>query len=175
MTDDDLRQRIVGAVTFPGGHADVWAIFLDAALFHEVVTALADPFRGRVQKVVGIEARGFILGAAVAIELEAGFVAIRKPGGLLPGGKHAKLGAADYRGNTWEMRMQRAAVRPGEAVLLVDDWVETGSQAAAARSLIESSGGIFAGIAAIVDQTPVGWTAGHPASHFLIPAGELRG
>lgn len=162
------------AITFPGGHADVWAVFLDAKLFRDVVVALAEPFRGDVSKVAGIESRGFLLGAAVAFELGVGFVAIRKPGGLFPGEKYIERSAIDYRGHAWELRMQRDAVRPNEAVLLVDDWVQTGSQAAAARKLIEVTGGVLAGIAAIVDQTPEDWKDHQVASHFLIAASELQ-
>lgn len=162
------------AITFPGGHADVWAVFLDAKLFRDVVVALAEPFRGDVSKVAGIESRGFLLGAAVAFELGVGFVAIRKPGGLFPGEKNIERTAIDYRGHAWELRMQRDAVRPNEAVLLVDDWVQTGSQAAAARKLIEVTGGVLAGIAAIVDQTPEDWKDHQVASHFLIAASELQ-
>jgi len=73
-------------------------------------------------KVAGIEARGFILGAAVAARMGVGFVAIRKQSGLYPGPKLEKKAPADYRGNRTTLRLQRAAITPGDRILLVDDW-----------------------------------------------------
>ena len=79
---DDLLARF----RWIDGHADVWRLFYDRDFFPSLVAALADPFRHLgITKVAGIEARGFILGAAVALELRAGFVAIRKEGGIFPG------------------------------------------------------------------------------------------
>jgi adenine phosphoribosyltransferase len=107
-----------------------------------------------ITKVAGIEARSFILGAAVARELETGFVAIRKDTGLFPGPKLTRVTANDYRANSSLLRLQRASLSPGDRVLLVDDWIETGSQAAAAHALIEEAGAEFVGVSVIVDQFP---------------------
>ena len=71
----ELRRRI----TFPDGHADMWPLFYDPILFRRVIDELAEPLRGEVTKIAGIESRGFLLGAAVAARLDAGFVAIRQP------------------------------------------------------------------------------------------------
>jgi adenine phosphoribosyltransferase len=115
--------------------------------------ALADPFRDwAITKVAGIEARGFIVGAAVAGELHAGFVAIRKEGGIFPGEKLTQATPPDYRGNATTLRLQRSSLAPDDRVLLVDDWFETGSQALTAKSLIEAAGAVFVGASAIVDQ-----------------------
>lgn len=89
----------------------------------------------------------------VALELGVGFVAIRKREGLFAGAKAEVRTAADYRGQEWTLRMQRVAVAPGDRLLLVDDWIETGSQARAAKRLVETCGGELAGIAVVVDQS----------------------
>ena len=143
-----LRQRI----TFPDGHADVWALFYDPVLFDRVIDALAEPLRQDVSKIAGIEARGFVLGAAVAAWLGVGFVAIRKQGGLYPGPKLTAKSGVDYRGQQNVLRLQRAACGPGDAVALVDDWFQTASQALAAKSLIAQSGARYVGASIVVDQ-----------------------
>ena len=133
----------------------MWSLFADASLFAGITSALAGPFRrANITQVAGIEARGFILGGAVARELEAGFVAIRKDSGVFPGQKLTRVTASDYRGNSSLLRLQRASVSPADRVLLVDDWIETGSQAAAARALVEEAGAKFVGVSVIVDQLP---------------------
>jgi adenine phosphoribosyltransferase len=72
---DDLTDELIARIPWVGGHADVWRAFSDEQFFPRLAAALADPYRARgVTKVAGIEARGFILGAAVAIELSPGFV-----------------------------------------------------------------------------------------------------
>jgi adenine phosphoribosyltransferase len=135
------------------GHADVWRLFVDRSFFAQMIAALADPFRdGAITKVAGIEARGFIVGAAVAGELHAGFVAIRKEGGIFPGEKLTQATPPDYRGNATTLRLQRSSLAPDDRVLLVDDWFETGSQALTAKSLIEAAGAVFVGASVIVDQ-----------------------
>jgi hypothetical protein len=75
----DITPEILARFRWVDGHADVWRLFSDADFFPTLVRALADPFRDLdIGKVVGIEARGFILGGAVAVELNSGFAAIRK-------------------------------------------------------------------------------------------------
>jgi adenine phosphoribosyltransferase len=146
---DDLRRRVV----WVDGHADVWRTFWDGRLFARVAAALADPYREcGVTKVAGIEARGMILGAAVAIELAAGFVAVRKEMGLFPGPKIVRVTPTDYRGRRSTLRLQRGSVGPGDRVILVDDWFETGSQAVTARTMIEEAGAELVGSSVIVDQ-----------------------
>jgi adenine phosphoribosyltransferase len=115
--------------------------------------ALAEPFREvAVQKVAGIEARGFVLAACVALELDAGFVGIRKPGGMHPGAKAELTAPRDWRGNETTLRLQRHVIAAGDRVLVVDDWAETGSKALTARLLIEACGGVYAGLSLLVDQ-----------------------
>jgi adenine phosphoribosyltransferase len=146
---DDLLTRF----QWVDGHADVWRLFVDQGFFARMIAALANPFRaGAITKVAGIEARGFIVGAAVAHEVQAGFVAIRKEGGIFPGEKLIQATPPDYRGHTTTLRLQRNSLTSDDRVLLVDDWFETGSQALTAKSLIETAGAVFVGASVIVDQ-----------------------
>ena len=167
-----LRDDLVTRFEWVDGHADVWRLFSDGALLRRIVTALADPFRAAT-KVAGIEARGFILGGAVATELGIGFVAIRKEAGLFPGEKVSRAAAVDYRGTEHTLRLQRTALEPGDRVVLVDDWAERGAQALAARELIEEAGATFAGLSLVVDQLEdeVRERIGHV--HSLVRAEDL--
>jgi adenine phosphoribosyltransferase len=150
------------------GHADVWALFHDPPTLAAVVTALADPYRDEgVTAVCGVESRGFLLGGAVAVELGAGFVAVRK-GGLFPGEKISRETAPDYRGQRHLLRLQRAALRPDDRVLFVDDWIETGSQATAVREMVEECGATWLGCSVVVDQL------GDPGARGLVTADELE-
>src|SRR5262249_12504058 len=112
-----LRERIA---IDSEGLGNMWPVFYDAALFGRVVAEMAVPFAGRVDKIAGIEARGFLLGAAVAARLEVGFVAIRKAEGLYPGETLTAFTASDYRGRQHTFRLQRAAISEGDRVGLVD-------------------------------------------------------
>lgn len=171
-----LRERLIEAVRFHAGHADNWAVFRDRALLADVGRALAEPFCGAgVTGVVGVESRGFILGTAVALELGAGFVAVRKPGGLFAGEKVEVRATADYRGHEWVLRMQRAAVSSGDRLLLVDDWMETGSQARAVMQLVELCGGELVGVAVMVDQSSPETRSNFAKFVSLVRAEELRG
>lgn len=145
------KDLILRTLVWVDGHADVWRLFSDGELFRRIVAALAEPFQNAT-KVAGVEARGFILGGAVAAKLGVGFVAIRKEAGLFPGEKITRRAEMDYRGTEHVLRLQRAAVAPGDKVLLVDDWAEKGAQARAARELIEECGARFAGLSIVVDQ-----------------------
>jgi adenine phosphoribosyltransferase len=177
MRDDfsALQVRIAERLRFVNGHADNWRLFDDAQLFVAVVDALIEPFRGRaITKVAAIEARGFIIGGACAMRLGVGFAAIRKREGLFPGAKLTVPAAPDYRGNSHTLRIQTASLGEGDRVLLVDDWCETGSQALAARTLIEAAGAQFAGLACIVDQSARGVADRLGVYHWLIRAGDLR-
>jgi adenine phosphoribosyltransferase len=136
-----------------GGHADVLGLLSDAGFLARSVAALGDPFADAgVVKVVGVEARGFVFGSAVATQLRAGFVPVRKPGSVHPGPKAVHLSEPDWRGRRMAYELQRAAIDEGDRVLLVDDWAETGSQALAARSLVEECGGTWVGLSLLVDQ-----------------------
>jgi adenine phosphoribosyltransferase len=148
-----FHDELVARATLIDGHADVLGMLVDAGVLRRAAAALAEPFASDgVAKVAGVEARGFILGAAVALQLDAGFVAIRKPGGIHPGPKARVVTKPSWRGRPVTLLVQRAAIDEGERVLVVDDWAETGSQAVAAKQLIEECGGEYAGLAMLVDQ-----------------------
>jgi adenine phosphoribosyltransferase len=147
------REVLLDRFAWVDGHADVWAVFRDADALRVVVTALAEPFRGEgVTAVCGIESRGFLLGAAAAVQLGAGFVPIRKAGGLFPGAKVTRTTTPDYRGVVSTLRLQRGSLTPGDRVVLVDDWIETGSQARAAREMIAECGAELVGCTVSVDD-----------------------
>ena len=153
----DVRRDLLDRFRWVNGHADIWRLFYQGDFFARLGAALADPFRGEaITKVAGIEARGCILGSAVALELRAGFVAIRKSDGLFPGEKLSGLTPTDHRGVETRLRLQRESISQGDRVLLVDDWFETGSQALTAVALIEEAGGELTGASVIVDQLPAG-------------------
>jgi adenine phosphoribosyltransferase len=101
-----------------------------------------------VDKVVGIEARGFILAAPVALTLGSGFVPVRKAG-KLPG-PVLEVGYALEYGEA-VLQMHRDAIAPGDRVLVVDDILATGGTLAAARSLVEEAGGVVAGFAVLME------------------------
>jgi adenine phosphoribosyltransferase len=113
---------------------DVTPLLADAGAFARCIDALAEPWQGSgVQAVCGIEARGFIFGAALAQKLHAGFVPLRKPNKLPP-----PVVAVDYQLEYGSDRLQAQsdALKPGERVLLVDDVLATGGTLAAAAALV---------------------------------------
>lgn len=170
----DLAEVLARRIDIVDGHADVWRLFADGELFRRVVSALAEPFRDAgATKVVGIESRGFVLGGAVALELGLGFVAIRKPGGLLPGPKEEVQAGRDYRGNSHVLRVQRQSLVRGDAVFLVDDWAEEGAQAAAAKQLVERCGARWLGASVIVGQLPQGRAGTLGRYEYLVGADRL--
>lgn len=150
-----FHDELVARARVIDGHADVLGMLADRGVLSRAAAALAEPFAGAaIDKVAALEARGFILGAAVALELDAGFVAIRKPGSIHPGPKARIETKPSWRGKPVTLEIQRAAIGPGERLLVVDDWAETGSQAIAAKQLIEECGGEYAGLTMLVGQLP---------------------
>ncbi|GAB7005616.1 adenine phosphoribosyltransferase [Nocardioides sp. AN3] len=132
---------------------DITPLLADHDTFTATVQALADAGRDEtgattVDKVLGMEARGFILAAPVALALGAGFVPVRKAG-KLPRATYAVSYALEYGEATLEIHTD--AVRPGERVLLVDDVLATGGTVAATRELVERSGGTVAGVAVLME------------------------
>jgi len=132
---------------------DISPLLDDHTAFTAVVQALADAGRdenGRtvVDKVLGMEARGFILAAPVALALGVGFVPVRKPG-KLPAATYSVSYALEYGEETLEMHTD--ALEPGERVLLVDDVLATGGTVAATRRLVEECGAVPVGVAVLMD------------------------
>jgi adenine phosphoribosyltransferase len=134
---------------------DITPLLADHETFAEVVTALASAGRDDagnviVDKVVGMEARGFILAAPVALALGAGFVPVRKAG-KLPRETHAESYALEYGEATLEIHQD--GIAPGERVLLVDDVLATGGTVAATRRLVERCGGVTHAVAVLLELT----------------------
>src|SRR4029077_15843309 len=116
---------------------DITTLLGDARAFRRAVDELVQPFAGmKIDKVAGIEARGFILGGAVAHQLSAGFVPLRKKG-KLPHQTRAVEYALEYGFDAMEMHLD--AVKPGERVMLVDDLIATGGTALAAVALLKQA------------------------------------
>jgi adenine phosphoribosyltransferase len=136
------------------GHADTWAPLRDPQTLTLIIDALAHLVASLNPTVVmSIEARGFLYGPAVASRAGIGFTAVRKAHGPVPGSLIEAQSPADYRGNRHRLRLRRDDLRPGDRVVLVDDWIETGSQAITAMRMAEQAGGRWAGCAVIVDQS----------------------
>ena len=126
---------------------DITPLLGDADAFGSVVEAMAATF-GPVDKVVGIEARGFILAAPVAYEIRAGFVPVRKQG-KLPSATFAEEYELEY--GTATLEVHQDAFAPGERVLIVDDVLATGGTARATASLIHQAGAEVVGVAVLME------------------------
>lgn len=171
-----MHDELVAQLKYYEGHSDTLGLFADAGFLARVGRAVAEPFReAGVQKVAGIEARGFVLATAVALELGVGLVTIRKPGSIHPGPKAELKAPPDWRGREETLRLQRHVIAPGDNVLLVDDWAETGSKALTARRLIEQCLGRYAGLSLLVDQLPADTRAQLQPVATVALAEELRG
>lgn len=133
---------------------DVTTLFADARGFRICVDQLLSPYAGtRIDKVVGLEARGFILGGAVAHQLTTGFVPIRKKG-KLPGAVISQAYALEY--GEAVMEIHDDAIRAGERVLIVDDLLATGGTASAAIELCRRLGAEVVGAAFVIDLPELG-------------------
>lgn len=133
---------------------DVTTLFGDARGFRMTVDQLLHPYAGaEIDKVVGLEARGFILGGAVAHQLTTGFVPIRKQG-KLPAKTVSQSYALEY--GEAVMEMHEDAVTKGERVLIVDDLLATGGTALAGIRLCERLGAVIVGCAFVIDLPGLG-------------------
>jgi adenine phosphoribosyltransferase len=133
---------------------DITTLLGDAAAFRETMDALVSPLAGKgVMKVAGIEARGFVFGGALAHQLGAGFVPLRKKG-KLPHRTAAVTYALEYGVDQLEMHLD--AVAPGERVVLVDDLIATGGTAEAAVKLLRDAGADVIGAVFVVDLPELG-------------------
>ena len=151
---DDLKAYIREIPDFPK----------PGILFYDITTLLKDPLalrmtvdrfvwlftQRRIDKVIGIESRGFMFGPSVAYDLNAGFVPVRKPG-KLPAKTVRQSYDLEYGSDAIEMH--RDAIRPGENVLIVDDLVATGGTGLAVARMVESLGGKVHGFGFIIELT----------------------
>jgi adenine phosphoribosyltransferase len=133
---------------------DITTLLGDARAFRRAVDELVQPWAGtKVDKVAGIEARGFILGGAVAHQLSAGFVPVRKKGKL----PHVTVSIAySLEYGIDEMEMHEDAVKPGERVILVDDLVATGGTAVGAVQLLRRLGADIVAACFVIDLPDLG-------------------
>src|SRR2546428_8439021 len=138
-TVEQLYRRTRDVPDFPNPGVvfkDITPLLLDAALFRRAVELMAAPFRQfAVSRVISIESRGFLLGAPIALALEAGLVPMRKPG-KLPGERGRVEYALEY--GTDALEMHRDAVGSADRVLIVDDMLATGGTAQAAAKLVRA-------------------------------------
>ncbi len=157
MTDLDLKSLIRTIPDYPKPgiqFRDITTLLGHAEGLRHCIEAMAAPFaHARVEAVAGIEARGFILGGAVADRLGTGFVPIRKKG-KLPWKTIGQDYELEYGVDVIEMHED--AIRPGERVLLVDDLIATGGTAHAAAKLLARSGGELVGAAFVIDLPELG-------------------
>ncbi len=153
---DDLKQYIREVPDFPKpgiNFYDITTLLKDPAALRMTVDRFAWLFsRGkhRVDKVIGIESRGFMFGPSLAYSLGAGFVPVRKPG-KLPAAKVSQTYELEY--GTDRLEMHADAVDRGERVLIVDDVVATGGTAAATAKMVEGLGGVVSGFGFIIELT----------------------
>lgn len=147
-----LRARIIDVPDFPEPGVlfkDISPLLADHAAFAALVDALvARHGRGAVDKVVGVEARGFLLGAAVAYQSGAGFVPVRKKG-KLPRPTYGASYELEY--GAAQIQVHRDALVSGERVLVVDDVLATGGTAAATISLVRRTGAVPVGLSVLLE------------------------
>ena len=152
MDIEQIQRLIRDVPDFPEPgivYKDITPVLADPIAFSTIIDLIVVHFgRGNVDKVVGIEARGFILAAPVAYHFGAGVVPVRKKGKL----PHETIGeeyALEY--GTGTLEIHRDAVTPDERVLVVDDVLATGGTARAACSLVERIGGKVCGVACLIE------------------------
>jgi adenine phosphoribosyltransferase len=161
MTDKTAQEELIAAIrTIPDYPTDgilfrdITTLLGDARAFRRAVDALVQPWAGsKVDQIAGIEARGFILGGAVAHQLSAGFVPIRKKG-KLPHDTVRIAYSLEY--GLDEMEMHKDAIRPGDKVILVDDLIATGGTAEAACKLLQSMEAEIVAACFIIDLPDLG-------------------
>jgi adenine phosphoribosyltransferase len=154
MLTIDLKQMIRSVPDFPKpgiNFFDITTLLKEPAGLKATIEALSAPYAdARIDAVVGIESRGFILGSAVAQQLGAGFVPVRKPG-KLPAKAIKEVYELEYGKDAIEIHAD--AIEKGERVLIVDDVLATGGTAAATTRLVKQLGGQLQGLAFLIELT----------------------
>ena len=148
----DLKSKIRHVPDFPKAGIlfyDITTLLRDPEGFRLAIDSVAEPFGNRgISLVIGIESRGFILGAAVADRIGAGFVPVRKPG-KLPSASVRATYELEY--GTDSLEMHHDAIDKGQRVLIVDDLLATGGTARATVDLVKQLGGVVEGIAFLIE------------------------
>ena len=141
----DIVDYPIEGVTF----RDITPLLGDAAAMAQAVNGLVEQLEGTpIDRVVGVEARGFIFGAAVAYRAGAGFVPVRKAG-KLPWAVVREEYSLEYGSD--KLEIHRDAIHPGERILIIDDVLATGGTAAATAKLVETLGGVVAGLGFLLE------------------------
>jgi adenine phosphoribosyltransferase len=149
----DIADYPIEGVTF----RDITPLLGNAAALAQAVDGMVEQFDGvEIDHVVGVEARGFIFGAAVAYRAGAGFVPVRKAG-KLPWAVVREEYSLEYGSD--KLEIHRDAIHPGERILIVDDVLATGGTAAATAKLVEALGGVIAGLAFLIEIDELGGRA----------------
>lgn len=154
MTADHgaLRSFVRDIIDYPIDgvtYRDITPLLGDAAAFATAVNGLVEQFAGiAIDRVVGVEARGFIFGAAVAYRAGAGFVPVRKAG-KLPWAVVREEYQLEYGSD--KLEVHRDAIHPGERILIVDDVLATGGTAEATAKLVETLGGVVVGLGFLLE------------------------
>jgi adenine phosphoribosyltransferase len=153
----DLKTAIRTIPDYPKAgimFRDITTLLGDARAFRQAVDELVQPFAGqKIDKIAGIEARGFILGGAVAHQLSAGFIPLRKKG-KLPHKTVSVEYALEYGTDTIEMHLDACAA--GEKVMLIDDLIATGGTAMAALKLLKDAGAEIVAAGFVIDLPELG-------------------
>jgi len=156
MTESELKARIRDIPDFPKAgilFRDITPLLADAAAWHATVDAFVQRYRDKVDVVLGIESRGFIVGSAVAYGLGRGIALVRKPG-KLPYQTHSASYELEYGRDTLEIH--RDALSKGHRVLVIDDLLATGGTASAAVELVQRCGGNVVACAFIIELAFLG-------------------
>lgn len=133
------------------GRYDMAPLYANPSLFNKLVEDIIAPFKNEtIDNIIALDATGFILGASTATVLNKGLILIRK-GGKIPLEKNRKIHKefVDYTGETKSLEIDKSMISRNKKYLIIDDWVETGSQVRAAIAMIEELGGIVIGISCI--------------------------
>jgi adenine phosphoribosyltransferase len=179
----DLRARLRASFTWLGDrtdehrYAEVTAWWRDPGLLSEIGSSLADLFRGRGTTVVmGVEARGFVLGPLVAVGLGAGFVEVRKePSAASDSDRWIRCATPpDYRDRNLTLGVRRDLITSADQVLLVDDWIDTGGQALGVRRIVDEVDANWVGAAVVVDALESHAVRRQLAVRSLLHLRELR-
>ncbi len=150
---ESARARLLAGFPLVDDHPDVAGVLRDAGLLAILGPALAAPFRDAgVTAVCAPEARGPILGALVAADLGAGLVLVRKDDRNHPGADRRIESGPTWRGTTETFQTRSWDLGPGDRVLVVDDWITTGSSMRAVRSLAADAGAVYVGGSVLVNK-----------------------
>jgi len=156
MSQADIKRLIRDIPDFPKPgivFKDITPLLADATAFRDMIEAMVEPYRGRVDTVLGIESRGFIIGAAAALALGTGIAIVRKPG-KLP--FHTYRASYELEYGTDTLEIHHDALAKGHRVLVIDDLLATGGTASAAVQLVKRCGGEITACAFVIELAFLG-------------------